>query len=280
MEQYITREKAVGETPLQCLETFRASRPDLTDVPIAYAGRLDPMASGTLLFLIGAECKRQTEYHDLDKEYEFSVLFGIGSDTYDVLGRLACDTAVDGNELWTALKTLPHNNHDRLLTDITTELIGTVTLPYPHFSSKTVKGKPLHTWALENRIDEIDIPTKTSTIYELEPQRIEWITRTTLCEQAFVKIDTIPPVTDVRKALGNDFRRADVRADWQKISENDSLPDAFPVVHFRCTASSGTYMRTLAHLIAHRLGTAGLAWHIHRTGIGRYQPGTGWTQRF
>jgi tRNA U55 pseudouridine synthase TruB len=187
---------------------------------------------------------------------------------------------VDGNELWTALKRPLHTEPKRLLTAITTELIGTVTLPYPHFSSKTVRGKPLHTWALENRLDEIEVPTKTSTIYELEPQRIEWVARTMLCEQALVKIDTISPVTDVRKALGNDFRRADVRADWRRVAENDNLPDVFPVAHFRCIASSGTYMRTLAHLIAHRLGTTGLAWHIHRTGIGRYQPGTGWTQRF
>jgi tRNA U55 pseudouridine synthase TruB len=40
-----------------------------------------PMASGKLLVLLGEECKHQENYHSLDKEYEFSVLLGIGSDT-------------------------------------------------------------------------------------------------------------------------------------------------------------------------------------------------------
>ena len=98
MQKYAVVEKAVGETPLQALERFRALHGELDQIPMAYAGRLDPMASGKLLILIGEECKQQERYHALDKEYEFEVLFGIGSDTGDVLGRLSFGDAPQINE--------------------------------------------------------------------------------------------------------------------------------------------------------------------------------------
>lgn len=262
MEQYVVLEKAVGETPLACAEQWRAAKPPAyKDVPLAYAGRLDPMASGKLLILIGNECKNQEHYHGLDKEYEFAVLFGIESDTHDVLGRLSvCEgaAAVTADAVTAAAQTL----------------VGHVALPYPLFSAKTVGGKPLHTWTLEGRLDEIEIPTNESTIYELEVTDIETKSREAVAREARDKIDTIPPVTDLRKALGNDFRRVDVRKDWAEIASGNfgpvPLPDSYTITHFRCVASSGTYMRSLAHLIGKQLGVCGLAWHIHRTVIGTY----------
>ena len=257
MEKYVVLEKAVGETPLSCAEAFRATRPDLVGIPLSYAGRLDPMASGKLLVLIGEECKHQADYHGLDKEYEFSVLFGISSDTQDVLGRLKA--GADVVEIF-----------EKNLNDITRSLVGELTFSYPLFSAKTVKGKPLHMWTLEGRLDEIEIPTRTSTIYELELTNIKTLTRAEVADQALAKIETIPEVTDPRKALGNDFRRVDVRQDWQNIKNNPNLPETYTVATFCCIASSGAYMRTLATLIAEKIGTTGLAYHIHRTKIGHY----------
>jgi len=256
------------------------------------------MASGMLLVLIGDECKRQAEYHGLDKEYEFSVLLGIGSDTQDVLGRLQTSdkqhdlagAAVlsEGVRLGLAARSAPSestaapaNDSQTDLSNLTTSLTGTITLPYPHFSSKTVQGKPLHTWTLEGRLHEIEIPTNQSTVYELEHTKTETIDRQTMVEHALAKINTIPPVTDPRKVIGNDFRRTDVRADWERIRTDFSLPDSYTILHFRCIASAGTYMRSLSELIAQKLGTLGLAWHIHRTKIGVYDPDTTtWTTEY
>ncbi len=262
MEKYVVLEKAVGETPLSCAEVFRTTRPDLVGIPLSYAGRLDPMASGKLLVLVGEECKRQADYHGLDKEYEFSVLFGIFSDTQDVLGRLQTTP--------TANSTVNITISAEDLTEIANGLIGDITFPYPLFSAKTVRGKPLHMWTLEGRLDEIEIPTRTSTIYELELTNIETKPRQEVVAMALQKINSIPPVTDPRKVLGNDFRREDVRADWQDIATDFSLPTSYTIAHFRCAVSSGAYMRTLATIIAEKLGTTGLAFHIHRTNIGHY----------
>ncbi len=258
LPRYVMLHKTVGQTPLVCAELWRANKSELIRVPLAYAGRLDPMASGKLLVLIGDECKVQESYHNLDKQYEFSVLFGICSDTADVLGRL------------TIADTVPTVTMGQLQ-KISKELIGKIELSYPHFSSKTVNGKPLHVWTLEGRLDEITIPTKRSTIFTLKPTKLETKTRAKIYAEVSAKIETIPEVTDASKALGNDFRRVDVRDDWKQFLETGNQNDMFSIATFTCIASSGTYMRTLAEVIAKQLNTTALAYHINRTHIGHYQ---------
>lgn len=256
-DKYVVIEKAVGQTPLQALLRYRAEHSELIGVPMSYAGRLDPMASGKLLILIGDECKKQAEYHKLDKEYEFSVLFGVGSDTGDVLGRLTPSN--------------PPRVPEITLYEITHDLTGSVEFLYPHFSSKTVRGKPLHVWTLEERLNEIEIPTYHATIHSLS--LIDFRTRTgaDIADEALAKIDSVTPVKAESKALGNDFRREDVRRDWSNFRENFG-DYRYPIATFRCTSSSGLYMRTLAEEIAKQLGTKGLAMSIHRSRIGTYQP--------
>lgn len=257
MQKYVVLQKEIGQTPLECMELWRTASNTPADIPLTYAGRLDPMASGTLLVLIGDECKKKEQYLDLDKAYEFEILFGLSSDTGDVLGRLSPSAPLlfDARVILQTLETL----------------IGEIELPYPHFSSKTVQGKPLHTWTIEGRLDEIEIPTKTSEIYSLKLLSTKTQTRSDIYAQATKKIETIPPVTQQRKALGNDFRRADVRADWEQFLSEGSESDLFYSAKVKCIASSGTYMRSLAEVIATHLGTTGLAYAIHRTKIGTYK---------
>ncbi len=273
LPRYVLLEKRVGETPLSCAEAWRATQsPALENTPLAYAGRLDPLASGSLLVLIGEECKHQEHYHKLDKAYEFSVLFGVGSDTGDVMGRLSLPAynkkLLDKN---TILKTAK-------------QLTGEVSLPYPIFSSRTVKGKPLHTWAMEGRLNEIEIPTATTTIYKLKLEKLETKMRAAVYTEALAKINSIPKVTEERKALGNDFRRTDIRADWQKFRDAGHDTDRFLIAHFSCVASSGSYMRSLATAMGEITGEKALAYHIHRTTIGKYQSvpliGGFWRKRF
>ena len=254
--RYVTIEKQVGETPLVAAERMRAARNIPSAVPLAYAGRLDPMASGTLLILIGDECKKQTEYHTFDKEYRCEILLGASSDSGDVLGLLrTCPPRT------IALKDAQKLAHT---------LVGSISLPYPHFSSKTVHGKPLHMWTLENRLNEITVPVKESRILSLTCTALRTVTKSEVLETVRRKIETIPPVTDTRKALGADFRRDAVRASWDEFAQN--APDELHTLSFTCVATSGTYMRSLSGLIAQKLGSCGLAYSIHRTKIGRYYP--------
>ncbi len=260
MKPYILLDKQVGETPLEVTETWRQKNPDMTGVPLAYAGRLDPMASGKLLVLVGEECKQQAKYHNLDKEYQVTILFGLESDSGDVLGivRPGITKILEAE----------------LIEKILNSLVGEIELPYPIFSAKTVAGKPLHTWAMENRLDEITIPTKKSEIYTLALNKLYTLNRNAVTQAALQKIALLPPVTDPRKALGNDFRRPDVLASWNKFRELDTSDDQFFLADITCRCSSGTYMRTLAEVIAKKAGTTGLAFSIHRSVIGLFDKNT------
>lgn len=255
LPRYVLVNKVVGETPLECAEAWRKASGISPEIPLAYAGRLDPMASGILLVLIGDECKRQTEYHHFDKEYNFSVLLDVHSDSGDVLGVVA------GNA--PKVHTVPWAR-------IARSFCGPLSLPYPHYSSRTVQGKPLHVWASEGRLSEITIPKKDSHIYRLKYLGSRTLSRASLVTAARAKIDLLPTVTDPRKSLGNDFRRPLVHASWEALGATGQADDQFTILDFRCIASSGTYMRSLAEEIAKRAGTSGLAYSIERTAIGRY----------
>lgn len=271
MPPYVILEKAVGETPLQCVERWRAAQTDAyQSVPLAYAGRLDPMASGKLLVLIGDECKRQQEYHALDKEYEFEILFGTKSDTGDVLGIVSDELLPSSRDVNLGLAALSASSGDGISSSLVEQAVatftGTITLPYPAYSSKTVGGKPLHTWTLEGRLQEIEIPRYAATIYALDVLDFKRMSAEEIYTTALRKINSLPPVTEASKAIGNDFRRTDVRESWEQWLHGHR-GHSFPIATLRCHGSSGLYMRTLAEAIAEQLGTTGLAFSIHRTKI-------------
>ncbi len=255
LPKYATIEKMVGETPLVALLRLRTRLNIPADMPLAYAGRLDPMASGKLLIIIGDECKNQEKYHAFDKEYKVEVLLGVGSDTGDVLGLLTPALQKFSTEI-EVLKVLQ-------------KLTGPIQLPYPHFSAKTVRGKQLHIWTLENRLDEITIPVKNSTIHKLTFDSLRTISKQEILKTVRAKIETIPEVTEASKKLGADFRRDKVRASWNEFEKNNV--DIYQILSLTCIASSGTYMRSLSEKIAEELSTQGLAYSIHRTKIGTYR---------
>lgn len=257
MKRHEVLNKKVGETPLAAIERFRETEGVGEGVALAYAGRLDPMAEGKLLVLIGDECKKQKQYHGLDKEYEFEILLDVESDSGDVLGLASIERGVTTPGKGVVLKT-------------TKSLVGNVSLPYPVFSSKTVGGKPLFLWQLEGRIDEIEIPVQHSRIYKLSFLDQRTISADELRTYIFEKIEKIPAVVEESKRLGADFRRAEIRTRWQsELKKVDERP--FTILKFRTICSSGTYIRSLAPALARELGTSGLALSIKRTKIGTFQ---------
>jgi tRNA pseudouridine(55) synthase len=264
---FVVLDKAVGQTPLEVAEAWRVTKPELAGVPLAYAGRLDPMASGQLLILIGDECKKQAEYHDLDKEYQVRMLFGAMSDSGDVLGLIK--------------ESGPYAVTDIDVSTVLAKLVGEITMPYPIFSAKTVAGKPLHTWTMEGRLSEITIPTRTSHIYSLSLNNLETLTRTEVADTAITKIALLPPVTDPRKSLGNDFRRPEVHKAWEAFRNTGSATDVFYIADTTVLCSSGTYMRSLSEMVAKALHTTGLAFSIHRSKMGHFDNDTKtWSRLF
>jgi tRNA pseudouridine(55) synthase len=247
---YAVIEKRVGETPLQSLERYRAAHAELAGVPMTYAGRLDPMASGALLVLSGDACKRRTDFDARDKEYEFEILLGISTDTGDILGLADASAA-------------PDVSSEAEIKKVAESFVGTHAFSYPAFSSKTVDGVPLFQYALEKRLDTIQIPTTTVQIYTLTHLGTLHAVSHELymnIERRIASLRTDP--NDTR--LGSDFRKSEIVSRWHELLRNQTQ---YTILRFRARVSAGTYIRTLAPLIAQKLGTAGLAYSIHRTAI-------------
>lgn len=242
-------EKREGETPLQALERFRADAGISKDIPMTYAGRLDPMASGVLLILIGDECKKKEEYLGLKKEYEFEVLCGIETDTGDILGLPEK----------TGSSTLPDADIQKRIEG----LIGEHALPYPDFSSKKVEGKHLFEHALEGTLGTIEVPTRQMMVQELHYLGMRSLTTEELLQDIVTRLDAFNPPKS--EHTGHDFRKEDIKERWKQVLVGGAQVS---IARFRARVSAGTYIRALAPVIASTCGTTGLAYSIRRTRIG------------
>ena len=256
MKQYAIVHKKVGETPLQALDVFRQERSEYANTSLTYAGRLDPMAEGKLLILIGDECKKRTQYDGLDKEYEFEMLLGFKTDTGDVLGL--AEPRGDVNVF-----------SEKELKAAAESFLGRQVLPYPAFSSKTVGGKPLFHHATLNNLEEIEIPKVSVRIHKIRFCGTRSIFGGELIESVLRKIDLLH-VDPSDSRTGSGFRKTEIIARWGSFRNGEEKQ--YIIAKFKTMVSSGTYIRSLASLIGEKLGTCGLAYSIRRTKIGRFVP--------
>jgi tRNA pseudouridine55 synthase len=251
MRRKVILDKRIGETPLEAIGRWKRTHPRYTATLACYAGRLDPMASGKLLILLGKECKRQQEYTKLDKVYDIEILLDVGSDTGDVLGIVSAS----GVETHPAPKTIK---------EVLTSEVGSYERAYPVYSSKTVDGKPLFLHALEGTLAGIVIPTHTETIHRIRYRGLRSLSSARLKAHIASLLVCAPTSTEPSKALGADFRIAAVRESWEKVF----VPErTYSILKLTVSCASGTYMRTLAERIGQTLGTKGLALSIRRTKI-------------
>jgi tRNA pseudouridine55 synthase len=253
---YVLLDKKVGQTPLAAIDAWREANPAYATVSATYAGRLDPMAEGKLLVLVGDECRLQDRYRNLDKEYEIEVLLDLSTDTGDVLGV----------PTYAETETVPKAY---VLAKVLHAQTGTHTVPYPSFSSKTVAGKPLFQYSLEGTLNSIEIPSHAETIYRISELGYTELSKGALRERIQAMLSLAPRADAPTKRLGEDFRQDRIRAAWDDLF--DAIPDrSFFVLRLRVTCASGTYMRTLASRIGSALGTKGMALSIRRTRVGKF----------
>ena len=52
--------KPIGVTPVQLVEKYK--KENSIDEKVSFAGRLDPMAHGEMVLLVGDECKKQDSF--------------------------------------------------------------------------------------------------------------------------------------------------------------------------------------------------------------------------
>ena len=256
--------KSIGQTPLQVVEMVRDKFPEYRQEKIGYAGRLDPLAHGVLLLMIGDATKERETYLDLPKEYTFEVLLGVETDTYDILGLITSENCHPG----LVSGSLNNKNVNLLVSSFVNKHIGKMSQSYPPYSSKTVQGKPLFWWAKQKRLAEISIPTREITISNFAVRSYSEITREDLQNRVTTNI----------KLVQGEFRQKEITERWDEFfTKYDLLPERsrkpFQTISCTISCSSGTYVRGLAYDLGKTLGCGALALDILRTKIGKYTLG-------
>jgi tRNA pseudouridine55 synthase len=199
----------------------------LATARLSYAGRLDPLAEGELLVLVDQECNEREKYLGFDKTYIVDVLFGVATDTGDVLGKIG--------------KSKSGNPKDFTFLS---GFVGTRTQIYPLYSSKRL-----------NKNDD-EVPTKEVTIYSINIEKVTQIDKDNFHKTVIEKIDLVR----------GDFRQAEIKDGWEKYFAHSSQ-DLFTVLTIKVYCSSGTYMRVLAEEIGKKIDMPALAFHIKREKI-------------
>ena len=238
--------KNLCETPRERLERLRHEKPEYAHEVLSYAGRLDPMAEGVLLALVGSANTNRVAYLDMSKEYVLDVLFGFATDTYDILGRV----------METGDPTLVTK---KMIEKGINEFRGTLAQEYPPYSSKTVEGKSLFEWARSNMLSSIAIPSKNVTIHDIELTSVYKLNEKTLLNYIEKSVSGVQ----------GDFRQDEILQTWSRNLRKTGDRD-FPCATIKISCSSGVYARSIAHGLGHNLGVPALALHILRTKVGEY----------
>jgi tRNA pseudouridine55 synthase len=248
MKSLVNIYKPIGITPLQLIEGFKEKFSEYENEKIGYAGRLDPMAHGVTLLLVGEENKNRDKYLNLPKTYKFSVLFGVETDSYDFLGILKKGV----------YSRVPENYKEKIK-EFIKKNTGKRIQAYPPYSTKTVQGKPLFKWAREDRLSEIEIPEREIEIYCFK-----------LLSEGEVPLEELEENFIKRvKLLEGDFRQEEIIKMWKTFFEINRN-QKFIMAKFEIDCSSGTYVRSLAHRLGQELGCGAIAYFIFRTKVGEY----------
>lgn len=250
MEKVINIYKPQGMTPLQAIDAVRRQYPECQDEKMTYAGRLDPMAEGVLIVLVGDAVYRKEEYLKFDKVYEADIVFGLGTDTHDLLGIATMYDKV--------------SIEDVKMKEEVKKMKGDFEYPFPIYSSKPVNGKPLFQWAREGRLEEIEIPSRLMKVYEVE-----------LLNQYSISAGEIKG--SIERCIMNvrgDFRQEEILNRWGMILEGMGKEVTFSSIRIRIHCASGTYVRILTYELGKRLGTDAVLTKLVRTKVGSFESST------
>jgi tRNA pseudouridine55 synthase len=236
--------KPLGWTPLQVIEHLQKTNSDLIGKSITYAGRLDPAAEGVLILLTGEAIKNKDAFLNLPKIYHAKFLFGVATDSYDVLGL--------------ATKAIPTNFELDKIREILNTYLGKRAFTLPPYSSAVVKGKALFQWARENRLKEIELPKKEFEIKKIALQNLSTITAKSIYKT----------ISNTINLVQGDFRQNQITTRWQENLQNGN--QNFQVLELILTVGSGTYIRAIADQIGKDLGSSAILFSLVRTEVGNY----------
>jgi len=224
---------------IQTMDTFK--KINNIDKKVCYCGRLDPMARGLVLLLVGDECKNMEKHLSHTKEYEFEIIFGLSTDTDDPMGILSLVSYYKENEI--------KEYCDKIKEYIKIEKFQQ---NFHNYSSKRIKGKPM--WEYTKQKEIIENPSHHVEIFDIEYKKIKTYNFNEWKDNIIKTIDKIDKK--------NNFRQEDIIKNYNDLSYKElySLP-------IKIKVSSGFYVRQLVADIKNHFDISILTYDINRTSI-------------
>lgn len=200
------------------------------------------MAEGVLLVMEGDENKRRDTYLNFDKEYETEIVFGVSTDTFDVLGLVSScvGSAFDASYAQTLIDGMPRSFDQE----------------YPPYSSKTVGGVPLFELA------------RKGVSFILPKKHVSLSRSTVLSVRSISSVELLNCIEGKIALVKGDFRQEAIVARWREVLSKEY---SFVVLKLSLAASSGFYVRTFASTLGKLTDTGALALSIKRTRAGNFK---------
>ena len=203
---------------------------------VGHGGTLDPLASGVLPVALGEATKLAGRLLDSDKAYEFTVRFGVETDTLDAEGRVVATSDVRPTA--------------EAVAAVLPRFTGEIEQVPPAYSALKVDGA--RAYDLARAGEDVVLASRRVTVSALDlssPARGRW-----------------QPQAD-----GGGGSAADAGASFPSGAARlplagEDLKELTLVAH----VSKGTYIRSLARDIAHALGTVGHVTRLRRLKAGPF----------
>ncbi|CDK25122.1 unnamed protein product [Kuraishia capsulata CBS 1993] len=231
---------------------------------MGHGGTLDINASGVLVVGIGAGTKKLHHYGlQTTKKYIAKALLGGATTSGDSDGELVTKTAVDGIT-------------KEMVFGLAEKFKGTLTQTPPLFSALKMEGKPLYEYAREGKPLPRAIASREVQIYDVKFYEDTLTTdhgykflKPTIDEDGVSldkKLNGNPTLVDdplhfskeYTESLKKEGKEPEV-LEIKKLADVDpTLDDEYraPMIHFECTVSSGTYIRSLISDFGKALGSS------------------------
>jgi tRNA pseudouridine55 synthase len=213
---------------------------------VGHTGTLDPLATGLLVVLVGHATRLAQFLVADEKEYVADVRLGIATPTYDAASLADGVRWPRGDDRWPM---------DVELEAVLSEFRGSFLQMPPSYSAKKVAGVAAYEKARKNEpVDLKPVPVTVRELEVLDPSNIGH--RSSVIDPRPSPIDPRPSPIDPRPS---------------PIDHRPSPIDPRGLLRLRVVASSGFYVRSLAHDIGQRLGCGAHLEALRRTRVGGFR---------
>ncbi len=204
---------------------------------VGHGGTLDPLATGVLPIAVGEATKLAGRMLDSDKVYDFTVMFGVQTDTLDAEGMPVATS--DVRPTLAAVEA------------VLAQFTGPISQVPPAYSALKVDGERAYDLARAGH--DVVLASRDVTIHSL------------LRHPGPVPGSTVPRALE----HAEEWTPEQVRGDG--VDGNEPLPHSLlEEVTLTAHVSKGTYIRSLARDIALALGTVGHVTMLRRTKAGPF----------